>query len=86
MFSYNMKFSGMFYDIEGTTFEYFEDNDNNQEEHIKIVNPSMKYEITLLTLQFTITLNNILEVRVVINVLMNSNSMFNDNQHSYLSF
>lgn len=34
MFSYNMKFLGMFYDIEGATFEYFEDNDNNQEEHI----------------------------------------------------
>ncbi len=29
MFSYNMKFLGMFYNIEGATFEYFEDNDNN---------------------------------------------------------
>lgn len=46
----------------------------------------MKYEIALLTLQFTIILNNILQVTIVISVLMNSNSMFNDNQHSYLSF
>jgi hypothetical protein len=81
-----MKFLGMFYDIAGATFEYFEDNDNNQEEHIEIANPSMKYEITFLTLQFTIILNNILQVTVVISVLMNSNSMFNNNQHSYLSF
>jgi hypothetical protein len=81
-----MKFLGMFYDIEGATFEYFENNDNNQEEHIKIANPNIKYEITFLTLQFTIILSNILQVTIVISVPMNSNSMFNDNQHSYLSF
>lgn len=49
-----MKFLGMFCDIERATFEYFEDNDNNQEEHIEIANPNIKYEITFLTLQFTI--------------------------------
>jgi hypothetical protein len=81
-----MKFLGMLYDIEGATFEYFEDNDNNQEEHIEIANPNIKYEIKFLTLQFTIIFSNILQVTIIINVLMNSNSMFNDNQHSYLSF
>jgi hypothetical protein len=81
-----MKFLGMFYDIERATFEYFENNDNNREEHIEIANPNIKYEITFLTLQFTIILSNILQVTIVINVLMNTNSMFNDNQHSYLSF
>jgi hypothetical protein len=85
IFSYNMKFLGMFCDIEGATFEYFENNDNNRE-HIEIANPNIKYEITFLTLQFIIILSNILQVTIVINVLMNTNSMFNDNQHSYLSF
>lgn len=78
-----MKFLGMFYDIERATFEYFEDN---EKEHIEIANPNIKYEITFLTLQFTIILSNILQVTIVINVLLNTNSMFNDNQHSYLSF
>jgi hypothetical protein len=84
--SYTMKFLGMYYDIEWVTFEYFENNDNKQEKHIEIANPSMKYEITFLTLQCTIILNNILQFRVVINVLINSNVMFNYNQHSYLKF
>lgn len=57
-----------------------------KKKHIEIANPNIKYEITFLTLQFTIILNNILQVIVVINVLMNLNSMFNDNQHSYLNF